>query len=518
MKSTDKSPAIGIPDSTSLGPISKMRGRTLICLPYLMIGIIAVCTYISAYGMEFLGDDLNHGMHTAEKFPHWYQWPLAIPYQWLTGNGRFGDMIGNVLLAQAPMWLLATLSGLMEGLLYLLAMKMSFPTKKSVLPRLVVLAVIMFTFPWWDSFFLFVCRINYIWTAALTLLTLWVTLFRHQEIKASWCFILIPMALTAGWGHEACGMPTAVGLLVYIYSGNYFGKLPKSNRWILIALIIGGFLSITSPCSYSRLGSARIPDDILPVLLLKSSFIALMLILFLAVACCFGYGRKIIMALCRTPWIVLTVAAISSIVFVAAGGVVGRSGLFSQIYALIAICGLIRKLTGEQRLWKGGMSVGLTSAFLFVIMAAHECGVCAYQIKGNQQLTQCRKLYEASSDGVVYASPIQRNEFPWWTLNKNKACIDNDDTWLIEVYDLRLGNSQKHYRLLPKALQNLDMNKARIANLPSEESIEQTRPAGTSADGRLLRDGVEQTVVEFTAANGEILYYVAPRIIDPGDR
>ena len=183
-----------------------------------------------------------------------------------------------------------------------------------------------------------------------------------------------------------------------------------------------------------------------------------------------------------------------------------------------AFCGLIRKLMGEQRLWKGGMSVGLTSAFLFVIMAAHECGVCAYQIKGNQQLTQCRKLYEASSDGVVYASPIQRNEFPWWTLNKNKACIDNDDTWLIEVYDLRLGNSQKHYRLLPKALQNLDMNKARIANLPSEESIEQTRPAGTSADGRLLRDGVEQTVVEFTAANGEILYYVAPRIIDPGDR
>lgn len=496
----------------------KMSDRLISNLPYVTVGVIAVCAFISSYGMEFLGDDLNHGIRTAERFPHWYQWPLAIPYQWLTGNGRFGDMAGNLLLAQAPMWLLASLSALMEGLFYLMMTKMSFPRKNAVMPRLTVIAVILFAFPWWDSFFMFVCRINYIWTAALTLLTLWMTLFRQKELKAVWCWVMVPIALMAGWGHEACGMPVAVGLCLYLYCRRGFRTLPEVNRWILIALIIGGVLSITSPCSYSRLGSGRIPDDPIVVLLLKSSFIALALILAIGAACCSESSRKRILELCHTPWIVLAAAAISSMLFVAAGGIVGRSGLFSQTFGLVAICILIRKFLGDDCGSKGGMAATIASIVLFIIMTAHECGVCVYQVKANRELTQCRLLYEASSDGVIYASPMQRNQYPWWTLCKNKACVDNDDSWYIEVYDHRLGHDRKHYRLLPEALRGLHSDEADVGNLNADGRIERIKPQGTSADNILIRNGEQYTVVEFTSADGKNLYYVSPRIVDPGDR
>ena len=518
MNSTANSASIGLTTSARDRHSPRMSDRLLSYLPYAAVGVITVCAFISSYGMEFLGDDLNHGIRTAEKFPHWYQWPLVIPYQWLTGNGRFGDMAGNLLLAHAPMWLLASLSAIMQGLFYLMAMTISFPRKNAVMARLMVLAMIMFAFPWWDSFFLFVCRINYIWSAALTMLSLYMTLFRQKELKASWCWVLVPVALIAGWGHEACGLPTAAGILLYFYYSKRLGSLPKTNRWILIALIVGGILSITSPCSYTRLGSGHMPDDPVMVLLLKSSFIALALILAIGAACCSDSSRKKLMSLCHTPWIVLATASFGSMLFVAIGGIVGRSGLFSQIFGLIAICILIRELFGDNSFSKESPTAIIASTVIFIIMTAHECGVCAYQMKANSELKQCRQLYEASHDGVIYASPMQRNQFPWWTLRKNKACVDNDDFWYIEVYDHRLGHDKKHYRILPESLHTLSSDEADSVHLNAEGWIEKTKPNVTSDGNILIRDGEQYTVVEFTTSKGDTLYYISPRIVDPGDR
>lgn len=500
-------------------PTSKSAGRTLTYLPYLTIVIIVACSFITAYGMTFLGDDLNHGMRTHEKFPHWYQWPLAIPYQWLTGNGRFGDMIGNILLAEAPMWLLASLSAVMEGLLYLMAIKISFPHRKAVLPRLLTLAVILFVFPWWDSFFLFVCRINYIWSAALTLFVLWITLFKKGETPTiKWGWLLPVIAMAAGWGHEACGMPVAAGLVLYFLFIRKFSTLPKLSRVTIIAFVIGAVLSVTSPCSYSRLGNVSSPDDTVPVLILKSSSIVLILILSLIIALCFKGGRKKVVSLCRDSWIVLAVAAMCSTLFVAVGGVVGRSGIFSQMYSLIALGILIRSLAGERRVVFTNLPMRLVSVLLFLIMSAHIVGVCAYQIEGNWELKYCRILYERSSDGVIYASPRQRNEFPWWTLMKNKACVDNDDFWLVEVYDLRIGKDRKHYRLLPETLKDPDRKDLDSVAKASGGWIEREIPDGVDPDNIMVLDGIQYTVVEFTSVSGQTLYYVSPRIIDPGDR
>lgn len=498
---------------------SKSSSRFFTALPYLTIGIIVVCSFISAYGMSFLGDDLNHGIRTHEKFPDWYQWPLVIPYQWLTGNGRFGDMIGNVLLAEAPMWLLASLSAVLEGLFYFMAIRISFPKAKQVLPRLVVLAVVMFLFPWWDSFFLFVCRINYIWSAALTLLVLWFSLFRSDKpLKSRWRWMLPFIALFAGWGHEACGMPVVVGLIVYFWNVRNFRSLPRISRASIITFSIGAFFSITSPCSYTRLGNVSSPDDTIPVLIIKSSFLVLVLILVVITALFYKRGRKEIHSLCNTPWLVLSVASICSMMFVAVGGVVGRSGLFSQIYALIAIGIFVRHSVGDSRLSIRRFPFRLISVLLFLVMAAHESGVCAYQILGNKQLKQCRDLYQQSVDGVIYASPMQRNEFPWWTLRKNKACIDNDDYWLIDVYDLRLGAPDKHYRLLPEALRNFDYKNSRVDYKDISGWVVNRRPDDVDSDNIIIHDGKQFTVVEFCSTSGDALFYISPRIIDPGDR
>lgn len=499
---------------------SKSDIRIYTCLPYLAVGIIVVCSFISAFGMSFLGDDLNHAIRTSEKFPHWYQWPLAIPYQWLTGNGRFGDMIGNILLAQAPMWLLASLSAVIEGLFYLMAIKIAFPQSRAVLPRLVLLAIIMFAFPWWDSFFLFVCRINYVWTTALTLFVLWITLFRKgPEITSVWRWLLPVIALVAGWGHEACGMPVVAGLAFYFLFIGKFASLPKFSRIVIVSFIIGSILSITSPCSYSRLGAHSTPDDTVPVLILKSSFLVLALIVAVSILFCYNNGRKKMRSLIHTPWVVFAVASMCSLLFVAVGGVVGRSGLFSQMYALIALGLLVRRFVGDDRLTSSSAApVMLMSVLLFGLMAAHEIGVCIYQVKGNRELGYCRQLYEDSADGVIFASPMQRNDFPWWTLSKNKACVDNDDFWLVEVYDLRLGKGHKHYRLLPAELESLSGMDVDAYYKGTAGWIEVEKPDGVGLDNLMVRDGRQYTVVEFPSKTGGMLYYVSPRIIDPGDR
>ena len=498
---------------------SKAVPALYVCLPYLTIGIIVVCAFLSACGMPFLGDDLNHSIRTAEMFPHWYQWPLAVPYQWLTGNGRFGDMMGNVLLAQAPMWLLASLSAAMEGLFYFMAFRLSFPSRKAVLPRLVVLAVVMFAFPWWDSFFLFVCRINYIWSTSLTLLVLWFALFRKErDTYSKWTWLFPLVALIAGWCHEACGMPVVAGLVTYFLFVRKFGFLTKINRITLVAFTVGAVFSVTSPCSYSRLGNGSVPDDSVSVLILKSSFIVLILLSAIIVLCCFKEGRRKFLSLCRSPWIVLVVAALCSMLFVAVGGVVGRSGLFSQMYALIALGILVRKLVGEEFLSVSGVPVRLVSVLLFLVMAAHEVGVCSYQVEGNRELRYCRRLYERSSDGVIFASPRQRDEFPWWTLRKNKACIDNDDFWLVDVYDLRLGEGHRHYRILPETLENPRDGDYRLAAKAAGGWIDDRKPEEVGPDNILVCDGSQYTVVDFTSISGRTLYYISPRILDPGDR
>ena len=487
-------------------------------LPFLLIGIIAVCSFLSAYGMSFLGDDLNHGILTREKFPHWYQLPLAIPYQWLTGNGRFGDMAGNILLAVAPMWLLAALSAVFESLLYLMVIKISFPDKEDVAKRLIVAAVVMFAFPWWDSFFLFVCRINYVWTTALTLFVLWVALLRKGcEFSVAQGWLIAPLALMAGWGHEAVGMPVVAGMIVYFLINKNYTSLPFSRRIIIIAFTLGSFLSITSPCSYSRLGGDFQPDDTAPVLLAKSSFIAIIFLLMLAGACISKRGREEVGKLLHTPWAVFAVGALTGMLFVVVGGVVGRSGFFSQTYALIALAIMSRKLFFRSN-GRENTACHIAAVAIFLATAAHEIGVCAYQMEGNRQLKECLSLYRQSADGVVFASPMQRNQFPWWTLYKNKACIDNDDFWYKKTYDMRHGHNEKHYRLLPVYLKDFKMKEGAESMVLDNGYVTTQQPASTNEDNIISVGSTQYTVVEFLSEDGDSLYYVSPRIVDPGDR
>lgn len=487
-------------------------------LPYIVIIAIGICSFLFSLDMSYIGDDLNHIFIYSDKYPHWYERPLIIPFSWLAINGRFADMAYGILSLSIPKWLLAIISAAFETLFYLFILKLSGLRSNQVLLKLILIALVMFTFCWWDSFFLFIVKVNYLWTVTAILITSWFILFPgKKEANKKWSWFMIPFALIAGWGHEAAGAPVSLGFLVYFLICKDFKRYPLYNKLIMTSFVIGNILCLSSPGIWNRFGSERIPDDSMMMLLLKSSFYALILIMIIISLFLSKSGRNCISKLIHSYWIVFVIAGISQLAFIIAGGIVGRSGWFSQTYSIISILGIIHIITYNRR-YEIRMYSRILSYAIFAVLLFHEIGICRLQMRANKQLISCEKKFCQSTDGIVFADPIQRNQFPWWALNKNKACVDNDDFWMIKVYDHRIGQNQKRYRLLPKVLETFTS-----ADLKGKDIIR----IGNGFVSAKLSDKQFHTfriwdevydAIPFTSTDGIELSYISKRIIDPGDR
>ncbi len=131
----------------------------------------------------------------------------------------------------------------------------------------------------------------------------------------------------------------------------------------------------------------------------------------------------------RGMWVV---SAIAGLAFVAVGGIVGRSGWFSQIFALIALWQWYDPVGRYRVSLVGGGLVALSLGMSAVVQMVE---VDRYSYIGWKADSELRSLYAASPDGIVCYDMPDDSRLPLWVFSRVRYLRPEDD---YTHYGLRL--------------------------------------------------------------------------------
>ncbi|MDE7442664.1 MAG: hypothetical protein K2M65_00705, partial [Muribaculaceae bacterium] len=243
-------------------------------LPLVVIAVMGMAYGIMSLMMPLLGDDMGYAHNYFTNYQGVADLPLIMGRHWYHVNSRMADMLNSVWFGMIPRWMLALMCGLMVVGYFQLTARCAHI--KSASGRTILATLLVFTMPWWDSFFLFVCQFNYVWSSVMVLFILGFVTARINLI-GWWQWVAVPVALIAGWMHEAAGLPAAFGLMVWMVTCHKLVSLSPARGWSIVTFCIGAAMSATSPASWNRAAHVE-PNDPMWLLLLKSDFYALALV------------------------------------------------------------------------------------------------------------------------------------------------------------------------------------------------------------------------------------------------
>lgn len=481
--------------------------------------------------MPYSGDDLAHMVTMGEYFethPVW-RYPFFFVGHWLDTNGRLADKINPILFLTLPHWINALIAALSIPSMMWIVFKHCRFNSNHITASVVALSVMVFALPWWDSMQAYVCIYNYIIATLLPLLFLYILQRQKDKTSPHWlmrwgCYLF---SLIAGMMHEAIGVPLACGLIAYQIMAGAWKGLAKVQRGMVVSFMCGVAWGFFAPSLWSRLGQNTTPDDPLFILLLKSDSIALLLLVVIAIGMCFAKTRKLIMEAARTPWVIFAVAAIASMCFSAMSGIVGRSGWFAQVFAIIAI---FRWITDHN--YKINRKLGATiTTILITLIVVHYVGFARYQVKVGEEFDDVVSLYQKSTDGVVLYDVTPDNEIPWWVLNKTRGVPDADDLYLKSAFaQFYKTDNPQWLKVIPTDFQRVDATA--IADLKKIILSNGNIVTTEKPDGKVCVSERENISIMLVEINGKEwvstpfmisgcdkeLYHLSPRVVDPGDR
>lgn len=479
---------------------------------------VGVIYFLSALQMPLIGDDLGYREAFARKFGDIpvFGTLRKMRGHWLDINGRFSDMANVIFLYHIPHWLLAVISGVMVSVFLWLVNLWCFDCRKGyVTMRIALIALIVFTFPWWDSYMLFVVQMGYLWSAAWVLATLYVMLRTDWPDSRYARWPLAFAALLAGWLHEACGPAVSLGLFIYILvNRGYWREWTPGRRVMLIAFFIGAFLTLLSPALWLRFRSvmAATTDDPFFVLLVKNTFFVLLLLVVLIVES-FAHPQRL-KGLCRTPWLVFVLAALSSALVSAAGGVMGRPGWFAQSFAVIAI---VQWMFTYRLPRISTLAASSVSTLLTLVIISHLGAFLIWQVRMERQLNEVISRFEKNPAQYIYMDYIRPADVPWYVLGKTLGAYDENDYWPLQMEMEYHGGNRYWPVILPERLKNFDFKDVKLP-YNGGDFLLLLNPEGYS--GRNIEreiDGELYVCVPIEQA-GRKMYYARKLYLAPGER
>lgn len=231
-------------------------------------------------------------------------------------------------------------------------------------------------------------------------------------------------------------------------------------------------------------------------------------------------GRKRLTSFTASPGIAFAVAAVVSAAISLMSGIVGRSGWFAEIYAIIVIFELccpyrVLESRGER----------IVAFLLGVLLIAQACLVALWQMWLGREAQTFEKLYTTGSDDVVFMTYTRDTEVPAALLGRFAGVPDPDDVYLLKTFG-------EYYRrgslpvILPAEAYNLHYGEPVDTILPCGDIITSTLPHGTRVhstdreqiDMYLLDSDSGTIVVRPFVRENTCYYHLSKRILDPGDR
>lgn len=484
-----------------------------------LIGLLALMwvTYTLMYLLTpYFGDDWGYmGIFRSSTgldgpYPLWQFW-LADMRHWLHSNGRMANFLASFCLGAFPKWIIDVILGLGAAAGAALIVKTGGLWRKTGYYSMAILmvAVYMMVFPWWDMMFTIDFAFNYPFTLAVVLGAVYM-LCRVKTVESGrWMTLLaVTVGFAAGCMHESASLPLLCGLVVWIWRGRRWKLFTAMQRRLLIAFAVGTILATVSPGIIFRLAgeeSWRVPDDSALMLVVKSAPLTLLIFTAYVLLLLFSrHSRSSFGKLMDSRACIWAVAALLALAPVAAGGIVGRSGWFSQAYAMIFLCYWVRIHDIRVR---PGIAVGVATV-AWAAAAVQSIATVVVAVDFNRRMTDIDRAYIESADGVVFADDIDYLTEPWWTLQR----IDHRTQ---DLYYERKAFADFHHKerlpvILPREAETLDFTLPLDVTFPSGVAIKSGRPT--------VKDCETAVILPFRRDGHDFYLMLPPRPLAWGER
>lgn len=270
-------------------------------------------------------------------------------------NARFANDIAFAVCSLPP-WVADFLSTVFFVSLLLLVSRMSGrgqPSWRKMMATVVLCAVLL---PWTSPMLTTDFLINYLWSATLNLLLLWVIANRFNQSGFWW---LIPLAFVAGGMHELFTVTFGAAALVMLWQR----KQLISLRAIIVLLVYfaAGALIFFSPSMSSRLSDVT-AQSLSPIVLAWS---VISLSGAIAAIIALSLSRRAVAQ--QLPWLAMIAANLA--VCAAAGSFIGRFVWPANLAGVVIILNLLRgsSISRSRRATKA-LVVGYSAVSVFMIL------------------------------------------------------------------------------------------------------------------------------------------------------
>ncbi len=471
----------------------------------LLIALIAIGQGCLDFFTPAMGDDLGKWNYLGlDEYRHPGKSTLSfLACQYFSINGRVLDALGPATINLLPHIFASIVMGCMTGLYFWGMCRCArLGAKGTATAACLLLAVTLYTMPWWDYMWLRVCQFNYLWATAFDLL--FITTFHSTVNARGWRLVsCIALGILSGCCHEALGVSMSAAATVAVIVARYRGvKLSKTQKILILALFAGTLVTIATPAFLHRTATAATDGNISELVITTLPVTTLLLIITIAFTATVQ-GRKKLLTLTSSPWLMCTVAAFVSATIALYSTIPGRTGWQAESLSIVAIIYMIPKRFPIHR----ATAVTVISISV-VLIAAHYTVAIPWQKKMGDEYYMAIEEYKNSKNGIFPFDYTGRKEVPPLALDRVKGVPDADDLFLRDVIVAAYSHDSKPF--IPVNSRAIELD-----NLPPDITLLTDFAGDTIMTASL--SGSQMIITNATHGLGKTLYIAEPISIDPGD-